>query len=212
MSIAKLLAGNSRHRGSGSSVLLAHASAFGSSTTTTAIDTTGADLLVGTTGIDGGSSTFSDSYGNGWHVLLPCVTGGNELVYCWNPAVGPGHTFSGGECICVLAFGGMDLTSAVYEAGTNAASVVNVYPGTTVSVPSATPSALGDIIITNISGHALVQTPPTVATIDSGFTAVDCPMYGPDFAFFESMAFKVATSGDLSGVALHEIREAVDGL
>lgn len=65
---------------------------------TTAIDTTGASLIV--VGINyflgAGSATLSDSKGNTWTALtlVSESTANGRLYYCVNPTVGSGHTFT----------------------------------------------------------------------------------------------------------------------
>ena len=80
--------------------LIAHAivgSSTGNNATTSAIDTTGATLLVALIVTDTGGGTMSDSKGNTWTALTAhsggtTVTG--QLFYVSNPTVGSGHTFT----------------------------------------------------------------------------------------------------------------------
>ena len=82
--------------------------------TTAGIDTTGANLIVISVGSARVTLTISDSKGNTW-IKCPTIgqisSGGSITYYCFNPAVGSGHTFtvSGTACfsaISVHAFSG----------------------------------------------------------------------------------------------------------
>lgn len=83
--------------------LVAHAGAAGSgpasTATTAAINTTGADLIVGyVVGDLGGTQVFSDSAANTWTPLTNHPANNNpnvgRLFYCLNPTTSASHTFS----------------------------------------------------------------------------------------------------------------------
>jgi len=96
-------------------------------TTSSGIDTSGADLLVMVVGHYAGASTpaVSDSKGNTWTALTAYTEAGDITVtvfYAKNATVGSGHTFtvSGANCyagICVGAFSGSN-TTAPFDAVT----------------------------------------------------------------------------------------------
>ena len=124
---------------SGSNV---QASATGANTaTTTAIDTTGATLLVMVL-IDGQQSgfgtTFSDSKSNTWTCLTQIDSGGGlsasgRICYVANPTVGSGHTFSAAGyqiTIMVSAWSGVKVSTPFdQENGTaNAAQSGSITP------------------------------------------------------------------------------------
>src|SRR4051794_19191066 len=94
--------------------LVADASSNGSFTS--AINTTGANLIVVSVSTQDSYATVSDSKGNNYTLLLSQVSndGANRLLfyYCLNPTVGSGHTFSnnasyGVHDIVVQAFSGV---------------------------------------------------------------------------------------------------------
>src|SRR5260370_38961657 len=88
--------------------------------TTTAIDTTGADLLVVLLSYYAGTSiaSFVDSKGNTW-IPLTVQNGtfrSGQLYYCKAPTVGTGHTITASgastyTAVCFAAFSGSDQTA-----------------------------------------------------------------------------------------------------
>lgn len=150
--------------------VLAHridGSASGSGFTTTGIDTSGADLIVGAVAWFGSTADFSDLVGgnsNTWTPLTPIGGGGGtgiQLFYCHNPTVGSGHTFtttSAFAAIAVIAVSGSAASPFDQESGASGVS----QPG------SITPSFDNEILIT-----ALVNSDAGTQTVDSGFTIED---------------------------------------
>lgn len=134
--------------------------------TSSAIDTTGADLLVFLVSCHIGTPTVSDSKGNTWNALTRSGTGNTaaQIFYAKNPTVGTGHTFtiSGTEIypsVYVQAFSGADLTDPFdQESGAVANSVATIQPG------AITPSANDALLVTLVS-HERAS-----ASINSGFT------------------------------------------
>jgi hypothetical protein len=132
--------------------------------TTSAIDTTGANLIViATAKFNSNAITVSDSKGNTW-TPLTARTGGavhSRIYYCFNPTVGSGHTFSISgtnvfPSIGVGAFGGVDAYEA--ESGSSSTTGTSRQPGALV------PSVDGCLVI---SGCATGAGTPA---IDSGFS------------------------------------------
>lgn len=79
------------------------ASTSDATTTSSPVDTTGADLLVAVlswsvAGSTEGEPVVTDSYGNTWNTLTTCIGHSSglqsRLVYCENAVVGTGHTFT----------------------------------------------------------------------------------------------------------------------
>lgn len=149
--------------------LIAHVSTDYLATSSAAIDTTGADLIVAVA--CGQSGTFQDNLGNTYiqAVTTSDVTrGASSLYYCYNPTVGSGHTFSvagGYEAVSVAAFSGiadspLDATSAANSGGN---AVLIIQPG------SITPSSDGELIIAGMGGGKTFST----VSVDSGFTVAD---------------------------------------
>ena len=152
--------------------LVAHAiaaSTDANTATTSAIDTTGATLLVMAVGNFSSAPTHSDSKGNIW--VSAGSSGSNPLVTMWyvkNPTVGAGHTFTcsstgNAPVIMVLAFSGTDTTADVDQ--TNSANGSGV---TSLATGSVTPSANNEVVVT-----MMAHNDSTAPTIDSGFTLAD---------------------------------------
>lgn len=153
--------------------------------TTSAVDTTGATLLVVAvpryTG--GGAVTVSDSNSNTW-VQLTLYGGadpGLALYYVKNPTVGSGHTFSCSGSgiyapISMQAFSVTDTTANVDQQ--NGASSNS--PG------SITPSVDNCVVVTAFSGHG------GAPTVDAGFTLTTG--LAENVCYRIGMAYKVQTT------------------
>ena len=161
---------------------LAHGALGG---TTTAFDTTGADLIVLCVSSYTGTPTVSDSQSNTWSPLTKQTEAdaSSQLYYCASPTTSSAHTFtvsSGSntyDVLTVSAFSGsgaspFDVQNGAVSALDNGA----IQPG------SITPSVNGEMII---SGTASFTT--HVLSVDSGLTITDQQLY---------------TSGDCTGGAL----------
>lgn len=145
--------------------------------TTTAIDTTGANLIVvSVSGVSSTAVTVSDSKGNTYTSLTrrenssPVVF--NQLWYVYNPTVGSGHTFTVGgantySAIAVMAFSGAIASPADQENGATSSS------GTSIATGSITPSQNNEIVIAGICREN-----STNGALDSGFTYLDVPYVG----------------------------------
>jgi len=150
--------------------LLASASAGstngGTSVTTPAIDTTGANILVASISWnEAGTPALTDNYSNVWTALTGQAIGGNDIkiYYAKQPKTGTGHTFQvTGNCypaICVGAFSGVDLSIPfdVQNGGTRASDYY-------VATGSVTPAAPAALYITALSINA-----HNFPAIDRGF-------------------------------------------
>jgi hypothetical protein len=135
--------------------------------TTSAINTTGASLLVVAVDCIFGGSTVSDSKGNTWvgltgHTGLALPT--CRFYYVKNPTVGTGHTFTatgGNMSFAVLAYSSTD-TSANADGDTGGdANAATIQPG------SITPGQDDSVVIAALGSLG------TGHSIDSGFTIVE---------------------------------------
>ena len=149
--------------------------------TTSAIDTTGASLLVVNVSAYGnGSPTITDSKGNTWHLLTSYVNGiiaYESIAYAWNPTVGTGHTFtfaagSNYDEIIVTAFSGIQISADPLD-GQNGAGGYSPQSG------SITTTADGDLIFSGLGGAYA-----TSATVDSPFTIIDSLTSGPAYSSY----------------------------
>ncbi len=154
---------------------IAHAiagSTNGISVTSSAIDTTGATLLVLiVVDVDGGA-TVSDSYGNTWTALTPYVTptvqGAVRIHYAADPIVGAGHTFSangGVPAIAVQAHSGV-ITSSPFDGENGAAQGNGV--ATTIATGTVTPTLDGALFITGYQSVSFA-----FGDVDDPFIPVD---------------------------------------
>lgn len=124
----------------GGATLIAHTGGGGDqdgTAPTPAIDTTGANLMVVSVswyfGVTG-AGTLTDSKGNTWTGLTSVATTSfkSQLFYCFNPAVGSGHTVSYAgtftvPVICVSAWSGIVTSPFDAENGAfnNSASTIS---------------------------------------------------------------------------------------
>jgi hypothetical protein len=123
---------------SGTPMLVGHAEAGNySSATTAGFDSTGATLLVAWLAVEGSDPAApTDNYNNVWQPLPVYANGPRShgrFFYAYNPAVGPGHTFTAGGryiALAVSAWSGMLNTSAVYQGSTGAVNASTEALGT----------------------------------------------------------------------------------
>lgn len=145
------------------------------SITTSAVDTTGANLIVVAIASNNASSgDFSDSKSNTWIPLTIYNNAGGDRVqlqYCYNPIVGSGHTFTEADAvaiypsIAVMAFSGAVSSPFDAENGNTIVtnSILTIQPGT------VTPAGPNELFV---SGTAFGNTTSDM-TIDSGFTRTE---------------------------------------
>lgn len=151
--------------------------------TTTAINTTGANLIVLSLIHTNSQPTVTDSYGNLWTPLTALGSSQvSRLFYCVNPTVGPGHTFTATQSLesypvlGVLAVSGASDTPFDVENGSTGNST-SLQPG------NITPTQDGSLVVT-----ALANGVGTNAAINGGYTAltsdfVNAAAVGGSFAY-----------------------------
>lgn len=145
--------------------LIAHTATggTGSAVTTSAIDSTGATILIAVTSYKTGTITVTDSKSNTWTGLTQRIGAGGggvicQIFYAVNPTVGASHTVTGTAgastfpAIAVAAFNTV-LTSSPFDVQNGA--------GDTGATGSITPSVNGELLI---SGMATSATPTAVST------------------------------------------------
>jgi hypothetical protein len=182
------------HHGAGPYVLIAHtfgqcSGAFCSSLTTSAINTTGADLIVVMQEGNAGISAMSDSKSNSWIQAPTSENTGPTLriLYAKNPTVGSGHTFTsnpnGAVSMAVAAFSGANLTSPFdTDSGAKQAS------GTTLQPGSITPSMDNELIVFG-TGDSWTGT----ASVDIG-SILDQGPFVSNTHFALAFAYQIQTS------------------
>lgn len=162
-------------------------------TTTAALDTTGATLLVfGIAHLDAqGPGTPSDSKANTW---AQAATAGNtcgiDIFYVKNPAVGSGHTFSNTgtanyPSLFILAFAGTDTSADRDQQNSATASTA-----TTIQPGSVTPSTNNQVVVTVVCETAVSGT----WSIDGGFTISNQGPVQAGAAYGGGMAYLIQTT------------------
>lgn len=170
--------------------LVAHTVQSGNNPTTSAIDTTGASLLLVGLSCFTTSDTPTDSKGNTWHSLTVQGTGGNgltQLWYAWNPSVGSGHTFSGNTNtygMTVAAFSGIQTSSDPLDVQNGTTQTTAV---TSTNTGSITPSASGELVFSYIGGNQETGG----FSIDSSLTITDQEAFISGTRYGQAMAYLV---------------------
>ncbi len=171
----------------------AKASAAGADTTTNAIDTTGANLIViNVAWLNGGGRTmsFSDSKSNTWTAMPIQQQGGGlaqDSFYCYAPTVGSGHTFTASK-------GGSNIFSSVYVqawsgAGTSPFDQSNgaiLTAVTTAEAGSITPTQSNELIVAYLEENEATAFAVSIGssyTISDQITAVGGGTIGGAFAY-----------------------------
>lgn len=144
--------------------------------TSSAIDTTGASLLI----INVANAflfdpVLSDSKGNTWHFALSLDDVSNNsqfnMAYAWNPTVGSGHTFTVDGALNfvsaeVIAFSGIRTSSdPLDQINTNRGGSIS-----TLQTGSITPSQNGSLLV---AGLATSQAAGYNASINNSFSITD---------------------------------------
>lgn len=170
-------------------------SAAGNTITTSAIDTTGANLLVLSVS-DSNSvaiGTVSDSKGNTWtpRTAYSGATARTKLFYVASPTVGSGHTFTytvtgSFPTICVIAFAGAHATPYDTENGFAQTSS----PGGTINPGSITPSEDNCVLVSSL----MALDNNAGSTIDSGFTISNTVNFAGGAHYEGAMAYIIQTT------------------
>lgn len=139
--------------------------------TTSAVNTTGANLIVISVASykPGGTVTISDSKSNTYTALTQRNAPNDarvQLYYCASPTVGSGHTFTGTSTgaypvLGVITASGAAASPFDQESGSGADT------GTTSQPGSLTPSQNNCLLVTGIELHVNA----TPFSVDSGFSA-----------------------------------------
>jgi len=165
-------------------------SVTGGGSTSSAVDTTGADLLVAVLSYFSSSSkTLTDSKGNTWTQLTRRNQGSysTQIIYSVNPTVGTGHTFTnpGGSfpALMVAAFSDSN-TTAPFDVENGASKT----SGTTLQTGSVTPSENNELLIAGIVHDK------TGITIDSGFTELFDIAYSAGNYMAGGFGYKIQTT------------------
>jgi hypothetical protein len=174
--------------------LIAHtvaASANANTVTSSAIDTTGADLIVVALALYDSTTPITDSEGNTWTALGGIgigFFGSLEYRYCLNPTTSDTHTFSctpvptgKKPSIAVSAWSG---ANAYSDDGFRASST-----NTTMSTDPLTPGAIGWLLLSAVS----VENTDTLA-VASPFTALGQVGFDTSFNAGLSHAYAFAAS------------------
>lgn len=138
---------------------------------TSAIDTTGADLLIVVVGY-ATAPTLTDSKSNTWTGLTirTNISIGNRIYYAWNAIVGSGHTFTltGASIVASLvvqAYAGSQVSGDPFDQQNGHDGGGNATSFTTGSI---TPGVDNELVIAGIC-----YSDTTSLAIDSGLSIVD---------------------------------------
>lgn len=136
--------------------------------TSTAVDSTGANLIVAAVCNIGGVS-FSDSKANGWTALTTRSNGAVTvtLVYCINPTVGAGHTFSVAGTAATVSVQGFNDSMGTPTFDVENGSAGGTGGTTSYQGGSITPANANSLIVSGVMGGGDSQ---TAYTVDSGLT------------------------------------------
>lgn len=158
--------------------------------TTSAINTTGANLLVVNHAEGTGTTTLTDSKSNTWvlSTVTPWNNGSNfdRLYYCANPTVGTGHTFSssgGSSTMSIAAFSGAS-TNPFDVAGGDSANASTIKPGA-IFTPET-----NMLVVTGMFHNDTA----TSATIDNSFTISGQQLQVNGAHYGGGLAYKVIAS------------------
>lgn len=171
--------------------------------TTSAVDTTGASLLVAcVTDFAANSAAVSDSKGNTWIATPNPPFGLNnfgsadqaelKFFYAKNPTVGTGHTFSftsNASTFLVSAYSGAD-TTAPYDTGSQGGGRSGPGSGS-AQAGSITPSQANSLIVTVVTPSDSSSGAPTV---DSSYTITDSSAYQLGVAEGGGMAYFIQST------------------
>lgn len=186
--LAQVIASARRVSASGPLLLAATSKGAVSTFTTSAINSTGATLIVVGFGWYGpsGEPTLSDSQGNTWSNLTSSNFNSaqtSRLKYCINPSTSASHTFTSTGTntyngMTVAAFSGI----TAYDSRENG---LGKDSSTSNATGSVTPTADNALLVTHLSLAGNAQTP----TIDNSFSiathlgGVSGTNYGADLAY-----------------------------
>lgn len=150
-----------------------------SNATSSAVNTTGAKLLVAVGSAFGGASTFTDSKSNTWIALTAPNSGSYtlDLAYCIDPVVGTGHTFSFGggfnafrvfafSATGTVAYGGMDSdATSLSVTDFSPGSITPDLPNSLIIAGATTGATTADVAV---SGSMALAQYPSVGGVNVG--------------------------------------------
>lgn len=152
---------------------------------TSAINSTGANLIIGGASWFNAQPGFTDSKGNSYTFIRNDSFFGIanlDSYYKFNPTVGANHTFTpttNNGALSAAAFSGVDVSGTYDQAvGTTVTSTTTIQSG------ALTPSAINSLVV------ALLYFESGTASIDSGFTLIDQSVGGSGTA----IAYLIQTS------------------
>jgi hypothetical protein len=164
------------------------------STTTSSINTTGANLIVIAVASYAVHAVpvIGDSKSNTWTNIINTASatiGRASLFYCLNPTVGAGHTFTSAMTgsyanLAVVAFSGAKATSV-----TDQSNGATTGAATALATGSITPSEDNELIVSSLCFNAV----NTIA-IDSGMTISNQFNYSNGVIFGIMCAYKIQTT------------------
>lgn len=162
--------------------LVAHAGIGGAGNSTSALNTTGATLLIAAVASYGGTATpsVSDSKSNTW-TALTLYDAYIQFLYCSNPTVGTGHTFEalGSGYYPALAVAAFSGTTASITNDLDVGSASGTQPG------SGTPAHNNELILTACYRNQSSGT----ASVNESFAITDTVDYSSGVNVGVSLAY-----------------------
>lgn len=152
---------------------------------TSAIDTTGSNLIIVFTSYDSGA-TISDNKGNTWIAL---TAGGSStfgrFYYCINPIVGSGHIFT-----ISISYGAIFVAAFSGQKSKNDLENGSTVTGTSLATGSITPTANDSLVVSGLALGGNGSSP----SINSSFTITNSRNAVNGVSFGGSLAYIIQTS------------------
>jgi len=154
--------------------------------TTSGVDTTGANIIVGCIS-DDGTPTFTDNKSNSWTELTQQGAPNISLWYAVNPIVGAGHTFSTLHAYGAVAMQAFSNTGTLSFDVENGASTGGA---TSLATGSVSPSVDDELLVTGIEWGATMSN----SSINSSFVKTNAVNASTGVNFGIGMAYIVQSS------------------
>lgn len=160
--------------------------------TTSAVDTTGAKLIVIHAGFSG-TPTISDSKGNTWTAgTLVSTSPATQFFYCINPTVGTGHTFTIAASVGAIAVTAWSATGSPALDSQSTGNAVSNVTSSQFGSTTFTPTTSGCLCI---AGAAFGSPGFTSGfTPGSGWSLGDVQNYVPGTNYGASQVYKIQTT------------------
>lgn len=185
----------------GGFALINHSIGFGASVPeTNAVSTVGANFIVlAASYLQGVSFTIQDSLSNSWSVADTVTNPSGPITtiwYCFNPTIGPSHTFelNGTDIYGTIT---MEAFSGAVSGTLDQHTDNIIASGNTIQPGSITPLHNGELIVAAYCGPPGGGSAPPTLTVDSSFIITDGVAYSEGNYFGGAMAYLVQNTAIL---------------